>query len=550
MHSLARSRVVLLVLATVALVGHELAPLTHAANPLVPGVGMADPHVHVFPGCGAGGSTSADPIFWMYSTHDFAPNNTGFLMKDWRVYSSSDLVTWTRASTLLTSAVSWDTAPSECWATSAACINGTTFFYLSVGPTQIGVVSSTQGHAGPFTDPLGEPLVAAGSVPTQSRDPTAFYDPETDAYYLIFGTFNYFIARLADDMISFAEKPRPVVINSSLGPYGPGKTDDKPFMHYREGTYYLSWGAFYATNQGGSGDGGGGNGTAAAAVYGPFTYRDTVMNEASVAPDFRVGNASAVPWYGREDYADRHGSFFTHGGQWYWACNDRSHSNGVQPQYYRDTVMGYVHFNADGSMAPIEINATGVGQYDARPGWAVQAENYFELLQASEDTTVARKVAPCVLSQRSTCGARQSQRADAQHGFVVEGLGAFQHGAARLRYPNVHNVSVPRGHDAVSRLPDIVLHVANTDATAHTVIVDAEIRAQYARATASAQCHVPAAGDMAAGLVPVRCAWTAPRAHVLDDNRAVLDVTLTFPPASTAGAQGLQFDAFEFAFDR
>jgi arabinoxylan arabinofuranohydrolase len=46
--------------------------LCEGANPVVPNVGMADPHVHVFNGS-----------FYMYSTHDFSPNNTGFLMKDW-----------------------------------------------------------------------------------------------------------------------------------------------------------------------------------------------------------------------------------------------------------------------------------------------------------------------------------------------------------------------------------------------------------------------------------------------------------------------------------
>ena len=48
--------------------------LTMAANPLVPNVGQADPHVHVF-----------NDTFYMFATHDFNVNNTGFLMKDWLV---------------------------------------------------------------------------------------------------------------------------------------------------------------------------------------------------------------------------------------------------------------------------------------------------------------------------------------------------------------------------------------------------------------------------------------------------------------------------------
>ena len=36
-----------------------------------------------------------------------------------------------------------------------------------------------------------------------------------------------------------------------MGPYGPGKADDKPFLHKnaQTATYYLSWGCFYATSK-------------------------------------------------------------------------------------------------------------------------------------------------------------------------------------------------------------------------------------------------------------------------------------------------------------
>ena len=40
-----------------------------------------------------------------------------------------------------------------------------------------------------------------------------------------------------------------------------------------------------------------------------------------------------------QDYADRHGSFWTANGQWFYACNDRSHSADVAHRdVYRDTV--------------------------------------------------------------------------------------------------------------------------------------------------------------------------------------------------------------------
>ena len=53
-----------------------------AGNPLlVPSRGLADPHVRVL----------GDRIY-MFATHDFSYNNTDFLMRDWWVWTTHDLV--------------------------------------------------------------------------------------------------------------------------------------------------------------------------------------------------------------------------------------------------------------------------------------------------------------------------------------------------------------------------------------------------------------------------------------------------------------------------
>jgi hypothetical protein len=82
-----------------------------------------------------------------------------------------------------------------------------------------------------------------------------------------------------------------------------------------------------------------------------------------------------------EDYAGRHGSFWSSAGQWFLATTDRSHSTDVaHPNYFRDTVIGYVHFLANGTIAPVVIDATGVGEYD---GARVEAENFMALAGAA-----------------------------------------------------------------------------------------------------------------------------------------------------------------------
>lgn len=203
---------------------------------------------------------------------------------------------------------------------------------------------------GPFADPLGKPLIPIGMVPTYSRDPTVLVDDDGSAY-LCFGTFNYYIAKLNPDLISLAEQPRPVKI------IGEQHRDDKPFLHKRGGLYYLSWGCWYAVGT---------------SPYGPFNYSGGVINTTALA------NTSFASGGGTKD---RHGSFFTFHGQTYFACNDESHGGGGG---FRSTIIAYAHYRANGTIAPIRIDETGVGNYNnsaalaaGLPTWTIEAEDFY-----------------------------------------------------------------------------------------------------------------------------------------------------------------------------
>ncbi len=79
-----------------------------------------------------------------------------------------------------------------------------------------------------------------------------------------------------------------------------------------------------------------------------------------------MNDTQSKTWYGNEDLADRHGSFWTSNAQWFWAGNDRSHSTDLKhPSVFRATVLAYVHYYANGSIVPVNIDATGVGEYEA-----------------------------------------------------------------------------------------------------------------------------------------------------------------------------------------
>ena len=430
-----------------------------AANPIVANAGQADPHVHYWP------ETNA---YFAYATHDYSPNNTGFRMDDWWVWSSSDLRTWQLADVLYPNATPSPPGDWEsCWAstpklrppppqgphtphthththaittitdpfptchrnrvlhaptltshthTHAQATDGAHkknvatgafeyFFYMSIGTCQTAVMKSTVSPAGPWVNVLGAPLLNSSlgnSLNPKAcfRDPAVFEDDD-GSHYIISGVFDYYIMRLGDDLTSLAEMPRLVTINNPTGPYG-AKTDDKPFLHKANGLYYLSWGCFYGT---------------ATSVYGPYTYVGSAIDTDFISPAFRTNNTGGA-WYEHEDYADRHGSFFTNsGGQAFYASNDRSHSTDVNNRgVFRDTVIGYVHYFANNSIAAVVIDGTGVGEYRAAH---IEAENFMRM------SGVARK-------------RHLPERGDA---FVVAfGAGA---GGGELHFPHVLGAGGP-----------------------------------------------------------------------------------------------------------
>ena len=319
-----------------------------AGNPLVPGKGLTDAHGVVY-----------DGRVYLYATHDFSPANKGFKMTDWWVWSSANLVDWTQEGTLKPEDTYLHKPFNDCWATFGVRKNGKYYWYFSAGRNSIGVVVADTPR-GPWKDPLGKALVAPGLTQTQQRDPDILMDDDGKSY-LVYGTFDYFIVRLGDDMISLAETPRPVVLDRRVGPYGEGKTDDKPSLHKRNGVYYLSWSSFYAVSS---------------SPYGPFTYKGSVIDPALVAPDFRR----------QKLFHDRHGNFFEFNHQWYYACNDKSLPD--RTDFFRDCDLSYVHFRDNGDMAPVRIDAVGVGEYDAAQP-RIEAEDYFNAVNAEQRETPA-----------------------------------------------------------------------------------------------------------------------------------------------------------------
>lgn len=316
-----------------------------AKNPIIPNRGANDPHIRII-----------DGKAYLSASHDKSPDNTKFVMEDWWLWSSDDLVNW-KLEYVLKPEETYIGKPFEgCWATDFIKRNGKYYWYFSERNHQAGVMVA-DSPAGPWKDPLGKPLLAEDLTPTHEYDMGIFEDTDGE-FYIVFGVWDFYIARLNEDMISLAEKPRKITIHNPRGPYNQDgtntemPTDDKPFLHYYNGKYYLSWGCFYAM---------------ADNVYGPYDYTGSVIEQESFAPGYDA------PTWPNGFKQGRHGSFFEWHNQWYFTYCDISQTGN---RYFRDTFISYVHYKENGEMALIRVDGIGVGEYDANQ--IIEAEDYFK----------------------------------------------------------------------------------------------------------------------------------------------------------------------------
>ena len=231
-----------------------------ADNPIVQTIYTADPAPLVHNG-----------RVYLYTGHD-EDGSTWFTMKEWRVWSSDDMVNWTdHGSPLNLDTFSW--ARQDAWAGQAVERGGKFYWYVPVindatGRPAIGVAVA-DSPTGPFRDALGRPLVQNGEI-----DPTVFIDTDGQAY-LYWGNPNLWYVKLNADMISYSGSPTQIPLTTQGFGTRPGSTDrptlyeEGPWVYKRGSLYYNVFAAqccsehiAYSTAPG---------------PTGPWTYRGTVM---------------------------------------------------------------------------------------------------------------------------------------------------------------------------------------------------------------------------------------------------------------------------------
>lgn len=186
---------------------------------------------------------------YLYTTHDedYAPEGmAGFRMKEWLLYTSTDMVNWTDHGTIANlynfkwadPAVSgWGGFENGAWAPQCIERNGKFYLYCPVQGRGIGVLVADNPF-GPFTDPLGKPLIGAEY---DSIDPSVLIDDDGQAY-LYWGNPNLWYVKLNEDMISCAgEITKDKLIRKIENQKDPYHFQEGPWAYKKNGHYYMAY---------------------------------------------------------------------------------------------------------------------------------------------------------------------------------------------------------------------------------------------------------------------------------------------------------------------
>ncbi|HAZ57964.1 MAG TPA: alpha-N-arabinofuranosidase [Bacteroides graminisolvens] len=320
--------------------------MENKAKYLVPGDYMADPAVHVFNG-----------KLYIYPSHDresgIPENDNGdhFDMKDYHVFSMEtiDGPVTDHGVVLDVKDIPW--AGRQLWDCDCTCKDGKYYMYFPLKDQtdifRIGVAVADKPE-GPFI-PQPDPMKGSYSI-----DP-AILDDGDGNYYMYFGglwggqlqryknnkalecaefpadnepAIPSRIAKLADNMLEFAEEPRPVVILDENGkPLTAGDNNRRFFeaswVHKYNGKYYFSYSTgdthqlCYAIGDN---------------PYGPFTYQGVILTP-------------VVGW-------TTHHAICEFQGKWYLFHHDSVPSGGRT--WLRSLKVCELEYNADGSIKTIE----------------------------------------------------------------------------------------------------------------------------------------------------------------------------------------------------
>ena len=173
---------------------------------------------------------------WLFAGHDAAGNQSGYVMKDWLLYSTTDMKHWTEyPSPLRIDDFRWADSKQAYAGHVAKGKDGRYYWYVSTNWCGIGVAVADK-ITGPYRDALGKPLLTnkdcfASKHSWACIDPAILIDDDGTAY-IIWGNRECYCAKLKDNMTETDGEIRRIDV--------PDFTE-APWMHKHNGKYYLTY---------------------------------------------------------------------------------------------------------------------------------------------------------------------------------------------------------------------------------------------------------------------------------------------------------------------
>lgn len=288
---------------------------TSSGNPIIKHEFTADPSALVI------GDT-----LWLFAGHDYAGGQTGYKMKDWLVYPSTDLKNWTEYPVpLKITDFSWAKS-GDAYAGQVIEKGGKYYWYISTNWSGIGVAVADRPE-GPYKDALGKPLLVNKDCFSSTHawaciDPTVITDKDGQSW-LFWGNGECYYAKLKENMIELDSEVKQ--LNTTGFEY-----TEAPWIHENNGKYYFSYATgfpekiAYATSD---------------KINGPYNYKG-IINE--IAGNTNTNHQSIIKFKDQWYFVYHNGAIQTNGGS-----------------FSRSICIDRLKYNPDGTIQKISMTSEG-----------------------------------------------------------------------------------------------------------------------------------------------------------------------------------------------
>ncbi|MDA3854222.1 MAG: family 43 glycosylhydrolase [Bacteroidales bacterium] len=264
---------------------------------------------------------------WLFTGHDFAGGQKGYKLRDWLVFSTTDLVNWTEYPVpLRIEDFKWDKS-NDAYAAHTVKRNGLYYWYVSTNGSGIGVAVASRPQ-GPYKDALGKPLLTnedcfASTHSWTCIDPAIIID-NNDQPWIFWGNGVCYYAKLKDNMIAIDGAIKKIDFEGF-------EFTEAPWVHENNGKYYLTYASGFPERI---------EYAMADQVGGPYEYQG-IVNEIA-------GNSNT-----------NHQSIVQFNEAWYFIY----HNGAIQSDgssYSRSVCIDQLEYNLDGTLKPVQMTTRGV----------------------------------------------------------------------------------------------------------------------------------------------------------------------------------------------